>query len=235
MEYWEIERLATTHKVLVLEIDDFCKTEFGEEVFCASRLNSAFKEEITKNGYAIKRGDKWFLVKHLNTRFVPRRYLEIESDHIIYPLKENGKLDDYDIWSHTYFGFDYKERLNKIIFTPRTDTRIEIDEKDYWTGFTHPLHTKTLINVGYGRRRTDNGIFKKFIEPDSHWLECSTHRGSRQEVLSGNGKSIFDEAERAIMDKSEEKDEKTNFIVRGVKHRIQGYLNAREINNRTRD
>ena len=202
--------------VTVMEIDEFYKTEIGQKVF--ANLNSkqwdVTADSITRNGYAVKRGDRYFLVSEISTKVYPYFGLDIEKSYFIYPVGNDGTISNNDrIHPVIDIYFDYEEKNGDIIFTPRPQG-----------------HVATSIYTGYGIVETNNDIFDKFIAPDPHWFECMTHTGSRQEVLNGTaGASIFEQTENKIKyhleEQKEEKrnDDRKRRIAEEINAHVQGY------------
>ena len=138
-------------------------------------------EEVDKNGYAVKRGNNYFLVSQISTKVYPYVGLDIEKMYSVYFIGKDGKVD---AWNPINFNitihFDCKKENGDITYSPRSDARIT-----------------TSIDTGYGSEETNNEIFDKFIAPDSHWFECITHTATRQEVLNGTARESILEREKS--------------------------------------
>ena len=172
--------------VTVMEMDDFYKTEIGQNVLAnpwGSYSNGHYTdmEEVDKNGYAVKRGNNYFLVSQISTKVYPYVGLDIEKMYSVYFIGKDGKVD---AWNPINFNitihFDCKKENGDITYSPRSDARIT-----------------TSIDTGYGSEETNNEIFDKFIAPDSHWFECITHTATRQEVLNGTARESILEREKS--------------------------------------
>ena len=188
--------------VAVMEMDEFYKTEVGQKAL-AEPYNKRYSDTIENtadNSYAIRRDDRYFLVRSGCANIFPGKHLTINKQYFIYPIKENGKVDESNIIrSFMEVQFDYKERLGKIVFIP--------DPYDEHINPQKDVKVKTQVYAGHGGTITDNNIFNKFIAPDAHWFECVTHTASRKQVLKGKaGISIFNEAQYKIGKLLEEKE-----------------------------
>jgi len=204
--------------VAVMEMDDFYETEIGQKVLAnpwGSYSNDHYTdmEEVDKNGYAVKRGDNYFLVSQISTKTYPYFGLDIEKQYYVYFIERTGKVD---AWNPINFNitihFDCKKENGDITYSPRSDARIT-----------------TSINTKYGSEEANNEIFDKFIAPDPHWFECITHTATRQEVLKGiAGKSILEKEKSRVkyyleeQEKEKKNDYKKRILLEEINDRVKG-------------
>ncbi len=193
--------------VTVMEMDEFYKTEIGQKVLAkpwGSYNGHCYTdmEEVDRNGYAVKRGDNYFLVSQIYTEVNPFGGLDIEKMYQVYFIGKDGKVDAWDPISfniNAHFGC--KKENGNIIYSD--DGNIIYSE----------ARITTSISTGYGPEKTNNDLFYKFIAPDPHWFECITHTATRQEVLKGTaGESILEREKNLVQfylkKREEEKEEK---------------------------
>ena len=210
------QEVQKTH-VAVMEMDDFYKTEMGQKVLAnpwGSYSNGLYMDmkEVDRNGYAVKRGDNYFLVTQISTKTYPYFGLDIEKQYYVYFIERVGKVD---AWNPINFNinihFDCKKENDDITYSPRSDTRIT-----------------TSINTKHGSDETNNDLFDKFIAPDTHWFECMTHTATRQEVLNGTVReNILESAKPRVKHYLEEQEE-------GQKNDYKRQLLIKEIEDRVR-
>lgn len=169
------------HEVTVMEMDEFYKTEMGQKVL-ANPDDKKIKLDTVRDGYAVKRGNNYFLV-HYHPADKPyiNEYLNIEKGCIVYPIEKDGRLNtDAAIESIITARFAYRKADGDIVFTPKPNI-------------------KTELNTARGVFPTNNDIFTKFVSCDPYWLEYFTHNASRQEVINEvAGESILNEKKLAI-------------------------------------
>ena len=198
-------------EVTVMETNDFYKTELGQKVLADLREKKWDREWILSNdfswyefyigdkyqdGYAIKRGDNYFLVNH-NLRPRSREAdadLYLIHEYCITPITKDGKVDNCNRIDAlikaklNYEDFSYEPNnfspcgigLNTLTFTA-TDLQKRFK--------TYAKVEKSIFSKdGYSR---NDDLFNKFIAPDPHWFECATHYDDRQEVLNGTARSVF--------------------------------------------
>ena len=208
--------------VEVMEMDDFYKTEIGQKVL-AEPYNKQYSNTIENdadNTYAIRRNDRYFLVRSDCAQVFPGKHLTIGKDYFIYPIKENGKVDENNtLWSSLNIMFNYEDRFGKIVLIPDPDEE-HID-----------LQKRISTLVHKDRAIPNNLIFNKFIAPDPHWFECATHTASRKQVLKGKpGISIFAEAKHKARVWLEKEEAKQNPYVRKIRNKIKNWLLIRKLN-----
>ena len=210
--------------VEVMEMNEFYKTEIGQKVL-AEPYNKRYGNTIENdadNTYAIRRNDRYFLVRGSCAQVFPGKRLTINKDYFIYPIRENGKVDENNtFWSSLNILFDYEDRFGKIVLTPDPEEEhINLQKR-----ISMQLHKG-------GKPIPDNLIFNKFIAPDPYWFECATHTVSRKQVLKGEaGTSIFAEAKHKAKTWLEKEEAKQNPYVRGIRNRIKNWLLVRKIND----
>ena len=216
-------------EVIVMETNDFYKTELGQKVLAdlhekkwnmerwySQSLSLGQKEYIEigdkyQDGYAIKRGDNYFLVNHnLRPKFESNKYITLdlisgryrEADADLYliheycntPITKDGKVDNCN-----RIDALIKAKLNYEDFSYEPDNfspcgiglnTITFTATDLQKRFkTYAKVEKSIFSKdGYSR---NDDLFNKFIAPDPHWFECATHYDDRQEVLNGTARSVF--------------------------------------------
>jgi len=206
--------------VTVMEMDDFYKTEFGQKIFVKpwgsyNGRNHTDMENVERNGYAVKRGDNYFLVSPISTKVNPfGGSLGITKMYNVYFVGKDGKVDAwhpirFDINTH----FDCKKENGNIVYSDNGDII-----------YSDPRIT---ISIDAGHE-TNNDLFDKFIAPDPHWFECITHTATRQEVLKGTaGESILKQEKslvKSYLEKREE--EKKDYCerllrIKGIEDRVR--------------
>jgi len=168
------------HEVTVMEMDEFYKTEIGKKVL-ADPYDKKIKLDTVRDGYAIKRGDNYFLV-HYHPVAEPKidEHLNIKKGCVIYPIEKDGRLNtDASIKAIITARFAYRKADGDIVFFQPNIT--------------------TELNTGRGLFPTNNDIFTKFVSYDPYWLGYFTHNASRQEVANEvAGESILDEKKLEI-------------------------------------
>ena len=204
-------------EVIVMETNDFYKTELGQKVLADLREKKWDREWILSNdfswyesyigdkyqdGYAIKRGDNYFLVNHngklpdldsvsdfvqLSFRgdFIVIKDLYLTHEYCITPITKDGKVDACNrIEALIKTKFDYED------FSYATDGSVVFTATDLQKRFRAYVKQEKSIFSKDGLSRNDD-LFNKFIAPDPHWFECATHYGKRQEVLNGTARTVF--------------------------------------------
>ena len=175
------ETPVAEHEVTVMEMDEFYKTEIGKKVL-ANPDDKKIKLDTVRDGYAIKRGDNYFLVHYhpADKPYINER-LNIEKGCVVYPIEKDGRLNtDASIKAIITARFAYRKADGDIVFTPQPNITTE-------------------LNTGRGLFPTNNDIFTKFVSYDPYWLGYFTHDASRQEVANEvAGESILNEKKLEI-------------------------------------
>ena len=207
-------------EVIVMETNDFYKTELGQKVLAdlhekkwnmerwySQSLSLGQKEYIEigdkyQDGYAIKRGDNYFLVNHngklpdldivsdigqlpFSRDFIAIEDLYLRHEYCITPITKDGKVDNCNrIEALIKIKFDYED------FSYATDGSVVFTATDLQKRFKAYVKQEESIFSKDGLSRNDD-LFNKFIAPDPHWFECATHYGKRQEVLNGTARTVF--------------------------------------------
>jgi len=207
-------------EVIVMETNDFYKTELGQKVLAdlhekkwnmerweSQSLSPGQKEYIEigdkyQDGYAIKRGDNYFLVNHngklpdldsvsdivqlpFRRDFIAIEDLYLRHEYCITPITKDGKVDACNrIEALIKTKFDYED------FSYATDGSVVFTATDLQKRFKAYVKHEESIFSKDGLSRNDD-LFDKFIAPDPHWFECATHYGKRQEVLNGTARTVF--------------------------------------------
>ena len=196
-----LDKIFKSKEVAVIEMDKFYETEIGQKVLASAWYDESLKALVDHRGYAVKRGNNYFLVYYgkASTPINDNLTVDIKRRYIVYPIKENsrGNVSRDEIFSELTLKFDCKKNNYEVIFTPRTNTRI--GRKGHRPGLTHPLRVETQVYVKPYVYTKDKNVFKKFIELDAHWFECFTHDATRQEVLNGTaGENVLEKKELEI-------------------------------------
>jgi len=209
--------------VTVMEMDEFYKTEIGQKVFAKhwgsyNGRSYTDMENVDKNGYAIKRGDNYFLVSPIFTKVYPYSGLDITKMYNVYFVGKDGKVD---VWNPITFNikthFGCKKENGNMIYSDNGDMI-----------YSDPRITTSI----YAGHETNNDLFDKFIAPDSHWFECLTHTATRREVLNGTaGESILESNKSLVQHylenrKKEKEEERKDYCER--------LLRIKEIEDRVR-
>ena len=215
-------------KSTIIETDDFYKTEIGQRVL-ANPHYARIKDLVERNGYAVKRGDKHFLVYYSKAETSVNKdpiTASIKRYYFIFPIEGNGGTDTFrnsDI-SEVKADFSCKRKHNDFDATfPYFSEVVKSgfdSSKIRYVDFTYRNLT-TSIHTGYGF--TENNIlFNKFIAPDSHWYGCLTHDTDRSEVLNGTAdEDVLRNTEGNIWCLLKDKENNKNSSLKKVKASIK--------------
>ncbi len=205
-------------EVTVMEMDEFYKTEFGQEILAdLSRTEETrdFKEHVDNHGYAIKRGDNYFLVYSCSPKTPIELSLtpKIEREFVIHQIKRGNHIESRDnpvMFAKITLRFGYKKEKHGVRIIPHP---------------RHSIETQVLMNGRY-EVNNDLGVFDKFIKPDPHWFAYFTHYATRQEVLNGTARASFmDKAKHDVSQLLARDENNLNFVLKGVNKGIKGLNN----------
>jgi len=205
-------------EVTVMEMDEFYKTEFGQEILAdLSRTEETrdFKEHVDNHGYAIKRGDNYFLVYSCSPKTPIELSLtpKIEREFVIHQIKRGNHIESRGNpvrFAKITLGFGYKKEKYGVRIIPHP---------------RHSIETQVLMNGRY-EVNNDLGVFDKFIKPDPHWFAYFTHYATRQEVLNGTARASFmDKAKHDVSQLLARDENNLNFVLKGVNKGIKGLNN----------
>jgi len=205
-------------EVTVMEMDEFYKTEFGQEILAdLSRTEETrdFKEHVDNHGYAIKRGDNYFLVYSCSPKTPIELSLtpKIEREFVIHQIKRENHIESRDNpvrFAKITLRFGYKKEKYGVRIIPHP---------------RHSIETQVLMNGRY-EVNNDLGVFDKFIKPDPHWFAYFTHYATRQEVLNGTARASFmDKAKHDVSQLLARDENNLNFVLKGVNKGIKGLNN----------
>lgn len=88
-EHQELE-IRAKKSAAVMTMKEFYETEMGQKLL-ANPWYARVKDIMERDGYVIKRGDKYFLVRYSPARIFTDKSLNIKREYIIYRINDTDK------------------------------------------------------------------------------------------------------------------------------------------------